>query len=101
MAELRVARKDTATGTASGSSASGAATLRSGPRAASITISVNGEPRDVPRDCTVADLLAELEVGHRRVAVAVNGDVVPKSSHAHATLSEGDHVEILEAVGGG
>ena len=68
---------------------------------ACMSIAVNGEPREVPRDSTVADLLAILEVGKRRVAVAVNGDVVPRSGHASAALAPGDQVEILEAVGGG
>jgi sulfur carrier protein len=66
-----------------------------------MSILVNGEPREVRRDCRVRDLLVALDVGQKRVAVAVNGDVVPRSSHADTALAPGDHVEILEAVGGG
>jgi sulfur carrier protein len=72
------------------------------PRASdAISIVVNGDPCEIQKDSTVAALLATLEFGQRRVAVAVNGDVVPRSSHAKAMLAPGDHVEILEAVGGG
>jgi sulfur carrier protein len=66
-----------------------------------IAIFVNGEPRNVPADWSVSDLLAALAIGKRRVAVAVNGEVVPRSGHGHAAFSEGDRIEILEAVGGG
>jgi sulfur carrier protein len=62
---------------------------------------VNGESRAVPPGCTVAGLVDSLALDHRRVAVAINRDVIPRSSfHAHV-LTPGDRVEILEAVGGG
>jgi sulfur carrier protein len=75
------------------------ATSREG--ATSMSIVVNGERQDVPRPCTIAQLLATLDMGDRRVAVAVNGEVVPRGAHVRATVSQDDHVEILEAVGGG
>ena len=62
---------------------------------------VNGAPRAVPRGCTVAELVAALDLGLRRVAVAVNRDVVPRSAFPTHPLAAGDRVEILEAVGGG
>jgi thiamine biosynthesis protein ThiS len=62
---------------------------------------VNGESRAVPPGCTVAELVAALGLGLRRVAVAVNRDVVPRSAFGSHPLAMGDRVEILEAVGGG
>jgi thiamine biosynthesis protein ThiS len=62
---------------------------------------VNGETQRVPASCTVTSLLAFLGIGDRRVAVAVNRDVVPRSTFEAHHLSSGDRVEILEAVGGG
>ena len=50
---------------------------------------------------TVAALLAELDLGERRVAVAVNRDVVVRAEHPQHQLSEGDRVEIVHAVQGG
>lgn len=79
-----------------GESTNDAASPRDG-----LTLSVNGHPRRVPSPCTVSELLASVGMGGRRVAVAVNRDVVIRSQHATFTLSEGDRVEILEAVGGG
>jgi len=64
-------------------------------------VSVNGEPQALPAGCDVRDLLAQLGMQGRRVAVAVNRCVVPRSAYASQRLAAGDRVEILEAVGGG
>jgi sulfur carrier protein len=66
-----------------------------------LLLQVNGEPKRLPAPCTVAGLLETLALGDRRVAVAVNRDVVIRSRHRDVELSDGDHVEVLEAVGGG
>jgi len=64
-------------------------------------IRVNGRSRTVASGCTLAELVASLELDRRRVAVAVNRDIVPRSRFDAHALSAGDRVEILEAVGGG
>lgn len=64
-------------------------------------LSVNGEPVDLPQGTTVADLVALRAEGHRRIAVARNGEVVPRSAWEPTTLAEGDAVEVLVAVAGG
>jgi sulfur carrier protein len=66
-----------------------------------LSITLNGEPYELPSICTVADLLAQLDTGGKRVAIAVNRAVVPRSSYAATAIDPGDHVEVLEAVGGG
>jgi sulfur carrier protein len=66
-----------------------------------LSISVNGEARVVSGPCTVDVLLARLALEGRRVAVAINHDVVPRSEFTSHRLEPGDRVEILEAVGGG
>jgi len=62
---------------------------------------VNGDRTVVAAGCTVKGLLETLEMAGRRVAVAVNRDVVPRSQYGAVVLATNDHVEILEAVGGG
>ena len=64
-------------------------------------ISVNGEPRELHGGASLADLVAVLGLAGRKIAIAVNRDVVPRASHAARVLQAGDRVEILEAVGGG
>jgi len=66
-----------------------------------LSVFVNGERHHVPAPCTVSALLGRLALGTRRIAVAVNRDVVPRSAFAGRELASGDRVEILEAVGGG
>jgi sulfur carrier protein len=49
----------------------------------------------------VTGLLVALSINPRQVAVAVNGEVVPRDTWAEARVSDGDEVEIVRAVGGG
>lgn len=67
-------------------------------------LEINGEARsfeasDFPG--SVAELLEGLGLGAKRVAVAVNRNVVVRSRYAEFELCAGDRIEILEAVGGG
>jgi sulfur carrier protein len=65
-------------------------------------IFVNGEPRE--RDgATIAELLSELGVenGARGVAVAVDGEVVPRGEWPARRVNEGERVEALSAMQGG
>jgi len=64
-------------------------------------ISVNGEKRRVAAALSVAELLREMGLEGKRLAVEKNGEIVPKSAHAAAQLGEGDRIEIVIAVGGG
>ena len=64
-------------------------------------ISVNGEPRQVEADCTVARLLVELQLQPRYLAVERNQELVPRTTHAACVLQSGDCVEIVTLVGGG
>jgi thiamine biosynthesis protein ThiS len=73
----------------------------SSPAPAALALTVNGEAREVPAGASVRSLLALLGFEGRRVAVAVNRAVVPRSTYDTHRLAAGDRVEILEAVGGG
>jgi sulfur carrier protein len=65
-----------------------------------MTLTVNGEAVDLAPPVTVAALVAA-RTDQRRVAVARNGEVVPRGEWATTALAEGDEVEILAAVAGG
>ena len=64
-------------------------------------ITLNGEPRDLTPQTTIADLIRELSLAPDGVAVAVNLQVIPRSDHDRHVLSGGDRVEVIRAVGGG
>lgn len=64
-------------------------------------LTVNGAPREVEDGATVAQLVAQVAGDGRGVAVAVDGEVVPKSTWPDRGLADGQAVEILKAVQGG
>ena len=65
------------------------------------TITLNGEAHSLVQTATVAVLLDSLGHAGKRVAVERNGEIVPKSLHATTPLADGDHIDIVVAVGGG
>lgn len=64
-------------------------------------ISINGESRNVAGDSTLADLLKELGMQPKYVAVERNLELVPRATHADCVLEDGDQLEIVTLVGGG
>jgi sulfur carrier protein len=62
---------------------------------------LNGEALTLADAATIADLLRAQGLAERRVAVEVNGEIVPKGRHAEHALLPGDRVEIVHALGGG
>lgn len=64
-------------------------------------VTVNGVPTVVEETTTVARLVATRGGEHRRVAVAVNGDVVPRSRWETTGLGAGDSIEVLVPTAGG
>jgi thiamine biosynthesis protein ThiS len=66
-----------------------------------VQVIVNDEPRALPGGATVAELIEQLGLGPRRVAVEVNRTLVPRAEYAATRLAEGDAVEVIHFVGGG
>jgi sulfur carrier protein len=67
-----------------------------------MTVVVNGSDREVGEGTTLQDLLPDgARNGGRGVAIAHNGDVVPRPTWSDIQVKDGDRVEILNAVGGG
>ncbi len=64
-------------------------------------IQLNGAMRQTEPDTTIATLLACEGLAERRVAVEVNGTIVPRAQHPQHMLLEGDRVEVVHALGGG
>ena len=64
-------------------------------------ITVNGGAIDVTDGWTVGDLVRSRIDDQRRVAVARNGEVVPRSVWETTPLSELDRIEVLAPVAGG
>ena len=66
-----------------------------------MTIRLNGEPREIAAPLPIAELLAQLDIDPRRVAVEHNITVVKRDRYSTTTINEGDEIEIVNFVGGG
>ena len=64
-------------------------------------LTVNGAGRTLPGGSTVADLVRAVTDQQRGLAVAVNGEVVPRTGWPATVLRDGDRVEVLSAAQGG
>src|SRR5574337_1345215 len=64
-------------------------------------IQLNGTPTDIPDALSARELLDRLELAGRRVALEVNGEIVPRSTHSGYRFHSDDKVEIVHAIGGG
>jgi sulfur carrier protein len=62
---------------------------------------VNGTPSEMPAGLTARQLVDRLELAGKRIALEVNGEIVPRSRYGEHEFREGDKVEIVHAIGGG
>ena len=66
-----------------------------------VTITLNGEPFELKQPLSVTDLLEQLEIDPRRVAVEHNLTIIKRHTYTTVVIGEGDRLEIVNAVGGG
>ena len=66
-----------------------------------MNVRVNGERRELDGGTSVADVVRALTDAERGVAVAVDGEVVPRTDWATTPVADGHRVEVLRAVQGG
>lgn len=66
-----------------------------------MTLTVNGDTREIAGSMTVEELLVELGLGPGWVVVEVNREVVGRANHGAWRLLDGDVIEIVKAVAGG
>jgi len=66
-----------------------------------MTVTLNGESKQIENSITVSGLLESLQIEPARVAVEVNLKIIKKADYPSHQLNEGDSVEIVSFVGGG
>ena len=66
-----------------------------------ISVSINGETRKFGNPIRISDLVSELGLAGKRIALERNGDIVPRGTFAEQSIADGDRIEIVVAVGGG
>ena len=66
-----------------------------------IQITINGAARQIQQTLNLTQLLVEMQLAGKRVAVERNGEIVPRSQYDATALQANDQLEIVVAVGGG
>lgn len=66
-----------------------------------INISLNNEPKKIAAQTLLSDALTEWKFGEIKIAVAINGEFVPRSTYSERKLQDGDQIDIVKPVGGG
>ena len=66
-----------------------------------ITVTINGEPRELSQPLRVDELVNTLGLAGKRIAIERNGEIVPRSQFGSHAVADGDRLEIVVAVGGG
>ena len=65
------------------------------------TIILNGENKQIANNTNITQLLQNLDLVNKRLAVEINQQLIPRSDFSSHTLNEQDIVEIVQAIGGG
>lgn len=66
-----------------------------------MNITINGSTHNYPTDTSIVALLELLELQGQRIALEINKEIIPRSEYKNHTLTEGDTIEIIQAIGGG
>jgi thiamine biosynthesis protein ThiS len=66
-----------------------------------LEIILNGEGTEIPMEWTVTDLVEDLKLVGKQVAVELNGQIVSRDRWQEETLVSGDRIEVVHFVGGG
>jgi thiamine biosynthesis protein ThiS len=66
-----------------------------------VTITINGERREIPDGLSVAGLLEHIGMAHDRVAIERNFEILPRPQWRQTTVQANDSFEIVHFVGGG
>lgn len=66
-----------------------------------MSVTINGEPHDIPAGLTLTALIVHLGLSDGPVAIERNREVVPRAEHARVVVEPGDVLEIVHFVGGG
>jgi thiazole synthase len=64
-------------------------------------IIINGEEKSFKANTNLEEMLAELKINPKKVAIEMNLEIIPKSLYAKTLLKDGDSLEIIEFIGGG
>jgi len=62
---------------------------------------LNGEENNINNNLTAQQLLSAMGYQNKRIALEINGQVIPKSEYSNKIIVENDKIEVISAIGGG
>ena len=65
------------------------------------TLYLNGVKISIEKEIDITTFLKNQNLSQKKIAIAVNGSIIPKKEYEKIILKEGDKIEIVQAVGGG
>ena len=66
-----------------------------------ISVQINGEEKVFAREVNLEWVIDSLSLQNRKIAVEINGQIIPRSEYTKTLIKSGDSIEIVDAVGGG
>jgi len=66
-----------------------------------MNISLNGENRQIEENTPLDQLISQLDLTGKRLAIEINLEIVPRSKQAEYLIKQDDKIEIVHAIGGG
>jgi sulfur carrier protein len=66
-----------------------------------ISVNINGNQRTFEQPLCISELVAQLDLAGKRIAIECNSEIVPRSLFDQHLISDGDKIEVVVAVGGG
>ena len=66
-----------------------------------IAVHINGTIKEIQTGTTISALTNDLDVAHKKIALEINEEIIPRSQFDSRILQNGDKIEIVTAVGGG
>ena len=66
-----------------------------------MNVTINGESTQIPAGISASQLIENLGLSGKRVAMEVNMEIVPRSTFDSFMIKDNDSIEIVHAIGGG
>ncbi len=66
-----------------------------------LTLSLNGDKMNLQQPDSLSQLLEKQGYQAQKIAVAINGEFVPRSLYEQTSVNDGDQIDVIQAVGGG
>lgn len=66
-----------------------------------MNVEINGINHTLEADISLQQLVSDMDLGNKRLAIEVNREIVPRSQYPRHIINDGDKIEIVQAIGGG